>query len=517
MSSSSQETAKRLAVTVLLSWREPWKFLSKLRAWLQLLARSLSTPAHTTEDPVDVIKEHGIPVTFVVQHVEAQEMLEREGWSEETFDYVSQVLRTAILPLHPLSALLFTPSNALPQQSGAPLTEAQKVLYTALDFDLAALSPRVSTSNTGSGGVPAKKEDLTPRHNVVDRMNVVVPASWDSIGKIRLLSENFSPEEVLAAWSEDLQHSIFLPPPAAQPESEPSPESPQHSSLTRQHEEVFEADATSSTASSPDLPPSPTKAATSAISAYEAQIVDPSAHKAARSPTIAVVTRPEQDFLKEMKAELDSLATRDRERSAAGNATANGNNGSSTGSSTAASTATRMIGLPGGESTGALDGLGDVSFNVGGVSYNTVSAAAAIERLKRPQAAGPHGQRQQDAPASPTIAGASGGTASNAALTSPGAGAASAVVPAAAAAATPSSSSRMGTPRPPRRAEREHHHSHNQQAGEREREGTPGVASPPSTGKSDFPSEDLEKYFASLAKKAGGGMESRGGTPSRQG
>jgi dynein light intermediate chain 1 len=147
-----------------------------------------------------------------------------------------------------------------------------------------------------------------------------------------------------------------------------------------------------------------------------------------------------------MRRELDNLVARDRER------------GEPLQGRSGTSVIRGGAGMPSGESTGALNDLGDVSFNVGGVSYNTVSAEAAIERLKRP------GTSQQ----------ATDGAAV-------------------------SSSPRVSTPRQPRRDD-----------GERQ-------AATPTSNKSDFPSEDLEKYFASLAKKAGGGdASSRSATPSRQ-
>lgn len=149
-----------------------------------------------------------------------------------------------------------------------------------------------------------------------------------------------------------------------------------------------------------------------------------------------------------MKSELDAYHARDRDK----------------GPALSQASPARQIVVPSGESTGALDGLGEVSFNVGGVSYNTTSAEAAIERLRRPQ---PPGVLQDGTTSSPL-----------------------------------SGASRTGTPRPLRRFD----HS--------DREGTPGFSTPSST-KADFPSEDLEKYFASLAKKAGG-ADSRQGTPSRQ-
>nr|OQO23093.1 hypothetical protein B0A51_10677 [Rachicladosporium sp. CCFEE 5018] len=206
-SEGQDEAGRRPAVTILLSWKEPWLFLDQLRAWLQLLARAVATANQTDEDAMTVLKESKLSITVVVQHVEAQQILEREGWTEETFDYVSQVLRTAMLPLHPASSLLFISSAPPAQQPGSALSQTQRAIFRGLDLDLATLSPKVPGS-----GATAKVEELQARHNVVDRMNILVPQGWDSVGKIRLLSEDFSPEETLSAWQNDLAHSLFPAP-----------------------------------------------------------------------------------------------------------------------------------------------------------------------------------------------------------------------------------------------------------------------------------------------------------------
>ncbi|KAM0722656.1 hypothetical protein Q7P37_002097 [Cladosporium fusiforme] len=441
------EEGRRPAVAILLSWREPWNFLSKLRVWLQLLAKAIVPNARPEEDILELLKESKISINVVIQHVEAQQDLERDGWQEETFDYVAQVLRTSILPLHPLTTLIFTSSSAPAQQPGSNLSETQKTLYQSLDLDLATLGPRAT-----AGGAPAKAEDLLPKHNVVDRMNIIVPQGWDSAGKIRLLSENFSPEDVLTAWQKDLSHPVitFEDPNEKEANSADENAATNGADQTSEEQEEVYASAVSPIAGDGDSPPvSPSKLPPSAIRSFETQIQDPNAHKRPQPPTISVVTRGDQEFLREMKIELDNLASRDRERSDTNRSTSGPN-------SRAAG-----VGVPSGESTGALNDLGDVSFNVGGVSYNTVSAEAAIERLKRPSQQQQQQQQQQQA---------TEGAASN--------------------------SPRAGTPRQPRREDRDQ-------------------SSTPTSGKGDFPSEDLEKYFASLAKKAGGASDSRSATPSR--
>jgi len=45
-----------------------------------------------------------------------------------------------------------------------------------------------------------------PRHNVIERDKVLVPPSWDSWGKIRVLRD-FEVETVGAGWSSDIQTS----------------------------------------------------------------------------------------------------------------------------------------------------------------------------------------------------------------------------------------------------------------------------------------------------------------------
>ncbi|GAB7359618.1 hypothetical protein MBLNU230_g6801t1 [Neophaeotheca triangularis] len=437
----------RPAVCLLLSWKEPWKFMRHLRAWLQLLASSLREEGHFHEDPLDVLKEHRIPLTVVIQHTEAQIALERDSWREEKFDYVSQLIRTAILPLS--AALLYMPSTAPPQQPGSALTESQKVVYSSLGLDLGPLSPPPA-----SGAASAKREDLEPRHNVVDRMAICVPHGWDSLGKIRLLSETFSPEEMLESWLSDLSQPQ-QPPFRIKPQESTSPpvEQPPTADAGAGGEEVFG----SSHASSPSPPASTqqTPAIQSAIAQYESEVTDPNAHKAPLAPAITTTTRREQDFLSEMKRELDTLATQDADRSnnktrtTAGNSTLTNTGGSGN--------TTRR--LDSGSGSGALDDLGDVSFNVGGVSYNTVSAEAAIQNLRRPQ-------QGQD-----TAAGAS------------------------------PAGSRGGTPRPR----------------EREVSGTPASsgAKGNKAGEADVPVADLEKYFASLMKKGGGGGGSSASTPTK--
>jgi dynein light intermediate chain 1 len=458
-----KRTTQRPAVCILLSWKEPWKFMTQLRDWFRLLADALTPPNSFVDEPLEIIKEAKLAVTLVVQHTESQEELFREGYKEEDFDYISQCLRTAILPLHPYSAVVYISSTPPPQQPGSPLTEQQKVVYTSLGLNLAALSPKLA--RPGSDGSVAKKDDLNPKHEFMDRMAIVIPAGWDSTAFIRTLSETFSPEAVLSSWINDLR-----PPPKIEiAPSEDAPQSKDAKSLpsSSAQEEVYASSSPIQETFSSSPPLSPSKQTPSTITQYANKILNPQAHKLAPSgpPPIEVTTKPTQSFLAEMRSHLQDLEAQDTERS----------NSSSDlhGVSTTRLSSRGAIGMPSGEASGALDDLGDVSFNVGGVSYD---AGRAIERLKRPPL-NLSSSHFSDAAAQPL---------------SPG--------------------SRVTTPKP-----------RNGTSGSLR--GEQGMLSPASAGGAsgtagssvkDLPVDKLEEYFASLMKKGSlGAGGSRDVTPSR--
>lgn len=356
---------RRPGVCVLLSWKKPWEFLDQIKRWTQLLAKALLKDGALATDPMEVIKDARVALTVVIQHTEAQEDLFRESYKEEDFDWISQCLRTVIMPIHPLSSLIYMTSAALPQQPGNPLTEAQKVLFSSLGLDLAALSPKLPRP---ADATTTKKEELAPKQEFMDRMAIVIPPGWDSYAYIRILSDNFSPEDLLRDWLLDLQPPLPSNTPPSASEEEQALEKPAQPGA-----EVYE----SSPPEAEDLPePSPIQP--SAIRTYESRIIDPQSHRRNHvidTTTPEVTTKPDQKFLAEMRAHLQELEASDANRERpSGVSTTSLTSGSRTSS-----------GLPQGAATGALGDLGEVSFNVGGVSYDSVSAEMAIERLRRPQ------------------------------------------------------------------------------------------------------------------------------------
>ncbi|KAM3416675.1 hypothetical protein BST61_g8266 [Cercospora zeina] len=440
-------------VCILLSWKEPWKFLVQLRRWLQLLAQALLQPGIPATDPLDILKEAQLSITVVAQHTEAQEELFKEGYKEDDFDYVSQCLRTVILPLHPLSALIYTTSAAPPQPPGSSLSEPQKVVFNSIGLDLTALSPK----RTRSESAAEKKEELSVKHEFMDRMAIVIPAGWDSPAFIRTLSETFSPEEIANGWLADLQ-----PPPPPKPQAIPPTEDSKSSEKAASGgAEVYESSPVFEDADDMAEPMSPSKMLPSAVQSYEHRVLDPQAHKAPKPPQIEVVTKPDQKFLAEMREHLQQLEAQDRERESKGHTSGVSHTGLS-GSST------RVGGLPAGESTGALSELGEVSFNVGGVSYDTMTAEAAINALKRPQTRGDNG----DGPMSPP------------------------------------SSTRMHTPKP-----RGPGSNRIDASGSKE---SPGNSMKSPESKAPLEMDKLEEYFQSLLNKSGG-SGSKNSTPSKKG
>lgn len=436
----------RIAVCILLSWKQPWKFMGQLRDWLQLFAQALLPPEGRATDPMDILKDSQLPLTIVVQHTEAQEDLFREGYKEEDFDYISQCLRTAVLPLHPHSALVYMSATTPPQQPATPLTEQQKVIFSSLGLNLAALSPKPARSANGES-TTVKKEEFGPKHEFMDRMAIVIPAGWDSAAFIRTLSETFSPEDVLNAWLNDLQ-----PPPLPSPEpTEQEIEQKEKHTGPSANEEVYASSSPINDSFSVSPPLSPSKQVPSTILQYENKVLNPQAHKVQPTgpPPIEVTTKPTQSFLAEMRTHLQELEAQDRDR-----------NADASSASTTRFSGRGAIGMPGGEQSGALDELGDVSFNVGGVSYD---AGRAIERLKRPPL------------------NLSGTMSSDSGPLSPG--------------------SRVTTPKPRAAAH-----------ATPRLESTPSLA--PGSGIKDLPVDKLEEYFASLMKKGAGGV-SRDGTPTR--
>ncbi|KAI9765060.1 MAG: hypothetical protein M1835_007465 [Candelina submexicana] len=209
------QTLPHALAVILLDWTRPWMFLRQLRDWVGVLRPLL---ASLEDDAKEVMEENmsawrnrwrggdmtfksgagfvpeqqisiplgpgewdealGIPLCVVCQNADKIELLEKEhGWTEEDFDCVLQFLRTVLLKYG--ASLTYTPA--------AGSKTLQQLVFASL-------------------GIPSLfKDDL--KHNVIDRDKIVVPPSWDSWGKIRVLREGFDVEAVSVRWSRDLRDS----------------------------------------------------------------------------------------------------------------------------------------------------------------------------------------------------------------------------------------------------------------------------------------------------------------------
>ncbi|KAG0033780.1 hypothetical protein BGZ82_005980 [Podila clonocystis] len=130
----------------------------------------------------------GVPIVVVCTKSDHINNLERErDYQEETFDYIQQSLRTICLKY---GASLFYTSIHHPHT----FANLRQYLLHRL------LTPSTLSNPTTPSSFPFKK-----RAQVVERDQVMVPAGWDSFGKIKVLRNGFDCEGVAHGWELDEQ------------------------------------------------------------------------------------------------------------------------------------------------------------------------------------------------------------------------------------------------------------------------------------------------------------------------
>ncbi|TKY84532.1 hypothetical protein EX895_006434 [Sporisorium graminicola] len=154
----------------------------------------------------------GIPIVVVCTKADAISRLERDkNFKEEQFDYIQQVLRTICMKygaaLFYTSSMrsqsvdilrsyllhrLFTPSTAPSQQQSVPGAPDGNTSSTASAQNSAA-----------AGGVAAF--GFPYRASTTDRDTLLVPAGWDSWGKIKALREPFDCRSMARGWENDCE------------------------------------------------------------------------------------------------------------------------------------------------------------------------------------------------------------------------------------------------------------------------------------------------------------------------
>ncbi|KAI1316219.1 hypothetical protein EDD11_010329 [Mortierella claussenii] len=137
----------------------------------------------------------GVPIVIVCTKSDYIINLEREmDYKEETFDYIQQTLRTICLKY---GAGLFYTSIHHPHT----FADLRQYLLHRL------LTPQILNN---SNSTPQQQQQQQPssfpfrlRAQVVERDQVMVPAGWDTIGKIKVLRNGFDCEGVANGWDLD--------------------------------------------------------------------------------------------------------------------------------------------------------------------------------------------------------------------------------------------------------------------------------------------------------------------------
>ncbi|GAA6022167.1 hypothetical protein JCM11491_005113 [Sporobolomyces phaffii] len=247
----SKKTLLDSLVVIVLDWERPWSFLDELRNWIAMLRsilraeaggddvyevaeakersrtqlRTYHDPAPTTNGgtpsamsaaPIDtdaplppgtLLENLGIPIVVVCTKADHINVLEREReFTEEQFDYIQQTLRTVCLRY---GASLFFTSQTLP-------TSFSKLRQYILHRLLSSSSSTAVASGSSAPTVAATTGPPPPtatatrafpfphRANVIDRDQILVPAGWDSWGKITILREKFDCAAAGRGWERDL-------------------------------------------------------------------------------------------------------------------------------------------------------------------------------------------------------------------------------------------------------------------------------------------------------------------------
>lgn len=153
----------------------------------------------------------GIPIVVVCTKADAISRLERDKeFKEEQFDYIQQVLRTICMKYG--AALFYTSSmraqsidvlrSYLLHRLFTPTTASN--LQQSQPSGGGSNSTAVSGPNTAAaGGVAAFGFPF--RASTTDRDTLIVPAGWDSWGKIKALREPFDCRSMARGWENDCE------------------------------------------------------------------------------------------------------------------------------------------------------------------------------------------------------------------------------------------------------------------------------------------------------------------------
>lgn len=204
------------------------------------------------------------------------EKLEKDhGWHEEQFDFILQFLRTILLKreYHDPEPAWYTKTDNL--------LDGASLIYTS-PFLASSLQSLIHSSL----GIHSLLKRQSLKHNVIDRDKIVVPANWDSWGKIRIIREGFDMEGVSTAWSIEIQD----PP-----------------------EPLYKTKSTNNDSENSN----PAEDGTSAVTVFEQTITDPKISRSIIPPStnnsddVDIETPDMQEFLSQQKEKLEQLKAED--------------------------------------------------------------------------------------------------------------------------------------------------------------------------------------------------------------
>lgn len=144
----------------------------------------------------------GIPIVVVCAKSDAIPRLERDKqFKEEQFDYIQQVLRTVCMKY---GAALFYTSSLRAQSIDILRSYLLHRLFTPVQAQADGISGGVAADGAGAGGAGAVF-GFAYRASTTDRDTLLVPAGWDSWGKIRALRETFDCAGMAKGWENDCE------------------------------------------------------------------------------------------------------------------------------------------------------------------------------------------------------------------------------------------------------------------------------------------------------------------------
>ncbi|EST09482.1 Dynein family light intermediate chain [Kalmanozyma brasiliensis GHG001] len=147
----------------------------------------------------------GIPIVIVCTKADAIPRLERDkDFKEEQFDYIQQVLRTICMRY---GAALFYTSSTRAQSIDILRSYLLHRLFTpsiASSQQPQQQSNGATAQNSAAAGGVASF-GFPYRASTTDRDTLLVPAGWDSWGKIKALRETFDSRSMTRGWDTDCE------------------------------------------------------------------------------------------------------------------------------------------------------------------------------------------------------------------------------------------------------------------------------------------------------------------------